>query len=134
MSRITLNKYKNNRFDEIARREKNLERRAFLDLVDLQWYIETDFTVDGNAQGGDVIEIIRDKYGIPVCFKVENSNGERDWIEANRVTFFEPYDCWVDNVEDYRTAAEWEKLMAGYFGKGEDGEWHDPQTGEVVGY
>lgn len=58
-------------------------------------YIETGEYKDGTCQHGTVVEIIRDKYGIPACFKVSIGSGKNicyDYISATAVTFLEPYD------------------------------------------
>jgi len=106
MAKINRKQYAPFRFREIARREILLEKRAFLDLVKAGWYIETAPCVDGMCQGGTVAKVIRDKYGIPVCFKTDGSD-DTDWISADRVMFFEPKDEWVADCWDYMTEEEY---------------------------
>lgn len=112
MAKINRKQYSPFRFREIARREILLEKRAFLDLVKTGWYIETAPCVDGVCQGGTVAQVIRDRYGIPVCFKTE-SEDDADWISADRVMFFEPKDEWVNDCWDYMTEEEYGECDSG---------------------
>ena len=66
-------------------------------------YIETGEYKDGTCQHGTVIEIIRDQYGIPACFKVSMGRGSDiryDYISATAVTFLDPYDS-MDIYDPY---------------------------------
>lgn len=77
--------------------QSNADYRNMLDNIHLQCYVESD-NVNDLSQGGSVEKIIRNKYGIPVCFKVR-CGGDIDYISADRVTFWEPYDHYSSNEE-----------------------------------
>ena len=68
-----------------------------LNEIHPECYIETEKSKGCDAQYGAVVEIIRDKYGIPVCFKVQymESYDDKivkgyDYISANEVVLCEP--------------------------------------------
>lgn len=82
--------------------------RNMLNNIHIGCYIEAEST----GQGGDVIEIIRDKNQIPVCIKVsykpENSKRAiQDYISVDRISFYEPYDFVVSNEEYYDDDDDW---------------------------
>lgn len=74
--------------------------RNMLDNIHKGCYIESEST----NQHGTVVDIIKNKYKIPVCIKVLYKN-EEDWktyydyISVDRISFYEPYDFYVSNDE-----------------------------------
>lgn len=77
-------------------RSKSPWMRAFLDWVDLKWYIESK-----NNCGGVIINIDRDKYKIPIGFEVVDDNGKEHYILAKDIFFFEPWDNFVSRIDEY---------------------------------
>ena len=75
--------------------------RNLLDNIHLKCSVEAEDT----HQHGDVVGVIRDRYGIPVAVKVEyEEDVEEDtvvrgieYIAMSDITFWEPYDHWVPN-------------------------------------
>lgn len=120
----------------LTQREKQYERRAFLDLVGPKWYVETKPDEILGCQGGSVDKVIRDQYGIPVCLRVvyqDAAGKERhDYISTDRVDFFEPWDTWVTDVMEYQTEEECNEFMEA-MGCVRQGSWSwlDPETGDV---
>ena len=126
--------YERYRFDEILRRGQQLQDRALLDMVDINWYVETGPCADGKCQGGNVIQVVRDKYGLPVGLKVADSPTTYDWVSPERVVFFEP-DIDTGGYEDYMSYEELaEEMRAWGYQLRDDGMWYNPDTDEVVGY
>lgn len=91
--------------------------RCMLDNITVKCYVEAEYT----QQAGDVVDIIRDRYGIPACFKVRYEQWNQgatekvawgyDYIQPADVTFFEFYDTYVPNTEydeDF-IKGEWEE-------------------------
>lgn len=125
--------------ERLAKRTSSLQKRAFLDLVDKNWYVETAPGKDGKVLGGSVIRVIRDIFGIPIYLKVSSASRSRPvYIHVKEVTFFEPYSEWVSNFDDYYTWDEVKEMYAdlGYVyvedGEEEDdgGYWYNPETQE----
>ena len=73
------------------------EYRNMLSNITKMCYIESVY----EGHGGSVAEIIRDRAGIPVCFKVldiiDDTHYTYDYVAAGDVWFYEPYDIWVPN-------------------------------------
>lgn len=69
--------------------------RRMLDNVTPRCQVEAEYT----RQWGSIVEIIRDRYGIPACFKVEpygyTEDNPPDWtydyIPVTEVTLYEPW-------------------------------------------
>lgn len=99
-------------YDELMRRRGNYMSdqrfRNILVAIGPKCYIESEAT----HQGGDVVKIIRDRYGIPACFKVKyekrDDNGDvvsgYDYIPATEISFYEPWsadNAVYDNMDVY---------------------------------
>lgn len=79
--------------------------RCMLANITLNCYVEAEFT----CQSGRVVDIIRDRFGIPACFKVKysmwNNDGTEvvgwgyDYIQPADVTLFEFACTYVPNEE-----------------------------------
>ena len=73
--------------------------RNMLDNIHLGCYIESEST----GQYGDVVKILNNKHGVPVCIKVsyENDDGKKhyDYISVDRISFYEPCSHSVSNDE-----------------------------------
>lgn len=121
---------------------RNMSNAAFRNMLDNAHpgcYVETP----GGRQGGTIEEIIRDRYGMPACFKVRypvRSEGEDtvtgiDYIPVDRIHFYEPYSFAVPN-----DAYDWELdeatkeylLENGYRFDEETCCYIHDQTGDVV--
>lgn len=88
-------------FEELMKRESrymsNHSFRRMLDNVTPKCQVEAEYT----HQGGSIVEIIRDRYGIPACFKVEPYRYNKDkspgwtydYIPVTEVTLYEPWDA-----------------------------------------
>lgn len=86
-------------FQELMKREScymtNHHFRRMLDNVTPRCRVEAEYT----HQWGSIVEIIRDRYGIPACFKVEpygyTEDNPADWtydyIPVSEVTLYEPW-------------------------------------------
>lgn len=129
--------------NHLFERTDDPQMRAFLDLVGPKWYIETAPDGDGECQGGTVDKVFRDKYGIAVCFRVklDEPYGRKkyDYISADRVSFFEPYDLWVSSFEDYDDTCTFEWINnylaeQGYVYIEDECVWRHPETGEEYCY
>lgn len=64
-------------------------------------------------QYGEVVDVIRDRYGIPACIKVvyqtQDGRWGYDYISPENVTSYEPYDEYVPNwVYDEYDERDWE--------------------------
>lgn len=111
---------------------------AFRNLLD-NIHPRCEVEAEGTNQYGEVIDIIRDRYGIPVVVKVryeeENDDGEVeegiDYIAMADITFWEPYDhCAPDeNYYDYKETEK--RLMSmGYKWDDERGCYYNAETGD----
>lgn len=110
--------------------------RNLLDNVHLKCSIEAEDT----HQHGDVVGIIRDRYGIPVAVKVQYEEEIDDqttiqgidYIAMADVSFWEPFDHWVPN-ENYYDYDELEQrlLSEGYVWDDERG-YYNAETGDSV--
>ena len=85
--------------------------RNMLDNVHPGCYVEAESTM----QGGTVVGVIRDKSGVPACFKVKYVRGVGDdyvdgdedcaeiegfdYIPVDRITFYEPFSYCVPDDE-----------------------------------
>lgn len=88
-------------FQELMKREShymtNHNFRRMLDNVTLRCRVVSE----GTHQWGSIVEIIRDRYGIPACFKVEpygyTEDNPADWtydyIPVSEVTLYEPWNA-----------------------------------------
>ena len=75
--------------------------QKLLRYIDEDWYVETRPMFDGSVQGGTVQDILRDRYGVPVCLKVISGDGEIDFISVDRVKFYESYSGFsIDSVDE----------------------------------
>jgi len=99
-------------FDELMKLESFVQPTAsyrnMLDNIHPGCFVEANTT----RQSGTVESVIRNKYGIPVCIKVRyGDDNSVDYISADRVSFWEPYDYCVSNAEYEETFEEYEEEM-----------------------
>ena len=125
---------KPSRYEKIMARDISPRQRAFLDYVSKKWYVETAPDKNGDVQGGNVTKIIYDKYGVPVCLQVDDHGGKSDYISVERVTFFEPWDCFVSDYSDYEDSDRVHDFLIGngYVFDEEECLYRHPETGEEV--
>ncbi|MPM13741.1 hypothetical protein SDC9_60100 [bioreactor metagenome] len=71
--------------------------RAMLTYIKPGCYIEAE----NPQQNGTVAQVITNKYGIPVCAKVESGDGGWDYISMDSVSFFEPYDEYAITLSEF---------------------------------
>lgn len=108
--------------------------RAFLESVKERWYVETRPFSDGLVQGGTVTEVMRDKFGIPVCIRVKSGDGCGDLISVERISFFEAdgyFDADYSEYQDFDKTREW-VLNQGYVYDEDDCVYRHPDTGEEI--
>lgn len=74
----------------------DLSYRAMLDYIAPKCFVEASST----GQHGNVLQIIRNKFGIPVCVKVDGYEC-CDYISVDRIDFFEPWDTYASSLNDY---------------------------------
>jgi len=88
-----------------SRRASGVEYRKMLDLISPGDYVEAPSA----EQGGEVLDIIRNMYGFPVCVMVKHGSGKADFISVDRIEFWEQYQ-WVPGFEAYDSTCEvcWE--------------------------
>lgn len=125
-------------YDRIADRENcqmpSEQFKEFLRYVREKWYVETRPFPDGAVQEGTVIEVLRDKFDVPVCLRVKSGDGEQDLIAVDRVSFFEAdsyFDAEYDGYQDFDKTREW-VLSQGYVYDEEDCVYRHPETGEEI--
>lgn len=97
--------------------------RNMLDNIHPGCYVEAESTI----QGGTVDSVIRNKYGIPVCIKVRyGEDNSIDYISADRVSMWEPYNTFVPDSEYSSTFEELKQLLL------DDGYWWNEEKGVYI--
>lgn len=79
--------------------------RCMLDNITIDCYVEAEYT----CQSGKVVDILRDRFGIPACFKIRydmwNDAGTEkvgwgyDFVQPSDVTLFEFAHNYIPNTE-----------------------------------
>lgn len=86
-------------FEKLIKRDGlSLDSRTYrqmLDMIEQRDYVESSAT----GQSGDVLNIIRDRDGFPVCLEICGPNGV-DYLSVDRVDFWEQY-TWIPNTYGY---------------------------------
>lgn len=126
-------------YDRVMKLNRTPEQRAFLNYVDVGWYIESQPDKDGLVQSGTVTGVIRDRYHVPVCLKIESGSGEKDVVSVDSILFYEPDKMFITDFWEYNEANTVESaneyLAAnGYVYDEDEGCWRNTETGEEVGY
>lgn len=123
-------------FEKLCDRVDGPYMRAVYSYIKPQCYVECAPDIHGDVQGGTVDKVIRDKYGIPVCVRVERTpegakRKQYDYIAMTRIKLFEPYDEWVSDYSDFITYKEMDDMMAaqGLYFDEEQCCYVDPKTG-----
>ena len=110
--------------------------RNLLDNIHPKCSVEAE----GTHQHGDVVEIVRDRYGIPVAVKVayeeksEDGTTEEgmDYIAVSDITFWEPFDHCVPD-ENYWDSSEYvQKLLDNGFVWDDERGYYNAETGESI--
>lgn len=82
--------------------------RNMLDNIHPKCYVEASST----GQYGTVEDLVRNKYGIPVCIKVRyGDDNSVDYISVDRIDFWEPFDSRVPDSEYQMTFDEQQKMV-----------------------
>lgn len=108
--------------------------QKLLRYIDEDWYVETRPMSDGSVQGGTVKDILRDRYGVPVCLKVASGDGEIDFISVDRVKLFEAYSGFgIDTTAepDFDSTRDW-VLSMGYEFIEDECLYRHPETGHEI--
>lgn len=127
-------------FKKLIARTESPAERAILDNICRGCYVETRTDGDGDIQSGYVIDVIRDKYGIPVCVGVADDNElgsvTKDHISVERIHVFEPYDHYVSDPSGYTDPDETAALLesTGFVYDKDDCVWRNKDTGEEICY
>lgn len=119
----------------------NLANCDEYDEMTLGWYrcmlseakIGETVSAWSTGQFGTIEQIIRNRKGIPVCFKVRTKEGEVDYISVDRVSSYgyrgytpDPDqhwygDTWKESFDDWEDAPENEKDYEDWYGD----DWKD---------
>ena len=106
------------------------EFRAFLDCVNVKWYVESSAT----KLGGSVMKVKRNRHGVPVYLKIKSSDGKTDIISVDAIDFYEPWDNYVSSFEEYMDD-DWyvrELLSKGYIWDQDMGCFYNKETDDEV--
>ena len=118
---------------QLEARSHSRKMREFLDNVDVKWYVETEADKDGKVQNGNVTGVLRDRFGIAVCLELEGGTEDVDYISADRVSFWEPWDYYFANPDDYEDLEDVERKLRdlGYSPSEQDPDiWVNKETGD----